>query len=1437
MVGHGGRVKLTEVNPHLVCVLCRGYLIDATTITECLHSFCRSCIILYLETKSYCPICEVQIHKTKPYLNLKLDKTLQDIVYKLVPGLFHSEMRRRQEFYKKHPVHDLHLHPEARGVAIDRLIYSPDDSISLSLEYYDMEREREEWTSVAADACEHASKRASSRANIAANGAKTETLITATAGSDKAKHEQDHIQVVEPCKKRYLLCPAVVTMLHLKKFVRNKYNLPDTSNVEIIYRRESLPDSYSLMDIAYIYTWKQNEPMKFYYRIHLVKTVRSLPDEEHVIKSECVKRESVPLRSDIVKNVKEEKVKVNGSTKSIKHETIDSRLKKPVKVEIPIKTNKGSEEAYSLDEVEDVDKSTSAVPNLVKTRIPLNKKDTALTNGSADKSNTDSPKTELNQQDAQNMKSKFYQDPSRNILPYKSKARSTVPSEHFPTKPYQRPRVSNSKNKVPNGSPHTSKSSSKAAKNKPTEISPNRNVTLKMNFANTTVTRTIETSPTHENTVKNGQYATNPNKSVSVSPKSDEGSQKPSVAKQDNVKEQVAKCETDKSITSVQEIKPHVNPSPVTEPHTTSTTNNQISPESKQVSNKSQDVSNKSIHKQVTPLKIVVQQKTSPDKVTNKINLNESNKSEVQKPQDNNVAQRNNIPEDMKRSISLDKAAEELLSAVGLKPKNDSKEVFRKVDDIKEESSKENVSPEQQKIDKKESSDFSLAGFGIQRPFRSEHDEMSVNLLLSLSNGHTSNHHISTTTEPSACTTESTKKPAESDNLKLSSEQKSNSTESSDIKVTHVNKNSVVDSKIPVVSNNDSLEKEKCPIPTPVNGLKVTQNNDSNKKQETNMNNAQKSPELKTETKIEESNEIDRTPKLETNLTVNAKVLSYSRQKKISEEKTGLEKPVTHMPPLNTKNTETSQAVKESKTSVHFAKPHTKNTKDISKTVDLLLMKSLTASKEANAMKVSSTGTSQQANIPSSVSNPNVNVKCDAESSSCSKRDEATAKSIAALALTSLTGQNEVSSSGMSSPRRPWADAGENVQDSKVRMLKRKLNRPGDCDVHVSTATRDDGLSEAKRRKLVTPDVSIELLTGPINERTATKRPQADNNKPCPEKKTKMNIAESVNHDELRLSSVDHLSASSVRIEKVAQGHMNFPVALLSPTVSLRENVAGENRSGKSSPDVLRPITPKNLLAERCGTPDITIEKMSDKKLSVSPNATSLNRRNDDTSNSGGVVKTGKSSTNCSPTVVKAEAKTKPGLSSPPSSSAESFTSPVGQKKLMPKLIEINVPARSKTEVMMTDKKSQSQRTGLKMTTVRKEVPIGKQMTFVKKDCNGALDLSPASVPKSRPILPARVPPAFPSPPAGSVDMTYPAAALHLLQMQMQSRLLASQANNNMAAQRKDPELSKQLKDWVRNAVNCGALPPHPLMFGPLPQPQTQQQSSPQRPNGSLSTP
>ncbi|NXH35559.1 PCGF1 protein, partial [Myiagra hebetior] len=81
---------MKELNEHIVCFLCAGYFIDATTITECLHTFCKSCIVKYLQTSKYCPMCNTKIHETQPLLNLKLDRVMQDIVYKLVPGLQHS---------------------------------------------------------------------------------------------------------------------------------------------------------------------------------------------------------------------------------------------------------------------------------------------------------------------------------------------------------------------------------------------------------------------------------------------------------------------------------------------------------------------------------------------------------------------------------------------------------------------------------------------------------------------------------------------------------------------------------------------------------------------------------------------------------------------------------------------------------------------------------------------------------------------------------------------------------------------------------------------------------------------------------------------------------------------------------------------------------------------------------------------------------------------------------------------------------------------------------------------------------------------------------------------------------------------------------------------------------------------------------------------------
>uniref|UniRef100_A0A663LWU3 RING-type domain-containing protein n=1 Tax=Athene cunicularia TaxID=194338 RepID=A0A663LWU3_ATHCN len=163
------RIKITELNPHLMCVLCGGYFIDATTIIECLHSFCKTCIVRYLETSKYCPICDVQVHKTRPLLNI-----------------------RRRDFYAAHPSADAaNGSNEDRGEVADedKRIITDDEIISLSIEFFDQNR------------------------------------LERKGNKEKEKSKE------EVNDKRYLRCPAAMTVMHLRKFLRSKMDIPNTFQV------------------------------------------------------------------------------------------------------------------------------------------------------------------------------------------------------------------------------------------------------------------------------------------------------------------------------------------------------------------------------------------------------------------------------------------------------------------------------------------------------------------------------------------------------------------------------------------------------------------------------------------------------------------------------------------------------------------------------------------------------------------------------------------------------------------------------------------------------------------------------------------------------------------------------------------------------------------------------------------------------------------------------------------------------------------------------------------------------------------------------------------------------------------------------------------------------------------------------------------------------
>lgn len=229
-----GRKKLIELNPHLTCVLCGGYFVDATTIIECLHSFCKTCIVRYLDVHKMCPVCDVQVHKARPLQNIRSDQTLQDIVYKLVPGLFKNEMRRRREFYASLPLSErMSRWPtssEGRGDVrgLERLIFNPEDMISISLEY------------------------------TARDVLPIRPLLLGP--QPEAQETQP------PGGRRYLLCPGGFTVGHLKKFLRAKFGLAKNHEVDVMYMHDHLLDEYSLVDLAYIYSWRRNGPMRLLYR-------------------------------------------------------------------------------------------------------------------------------------------------------------------------------------------------------------------------------------------------------------------------------------------------------------------------------------------------------------------------------------------------------------------------------------------------------------------------------------------------------------------------------------------------------------------------------------------------------------------------------------------------------------------------------------------------------------------------------------------------------------------------------------------------------------------------------------------------------------------------------------------------------------------------------------------------------------------------------------------------------------------------------------------------------------------------------------------------------------------------------------------------------------------------------------------------------------------
>ncbi|XP_043229599.1 nascent polypeptide-associated complex subunit alpha, muscle-specific form-like [Amphibalanus amphitrite] len=214
------RLQIRQLGPELTCHLCHGYFVDAFTVVECLHSFCKACIVQHVKRSSECPRCGLQLNKARLAAAIRPDQTLQSVVYKLVPRLFNEEMQRRRDFYKNqdHSLRDRSLSPERRGdVSSQQFVYTLTEPISFSLEF----------------------------ARIGFRDGERTDLPSV----------------------RYFQAPAGLGISQLKKLLRLKHGLrPRDAKVDILYKGQVVPDDLSVMDVACQYNWDRAAPMAFFYR-------------------------------------------------------------------------------------------------------------------------------------------------------------------------------------------------------------------------------------------------------------------------------------------------------------------------------------------------------------------------------------------------------------------------------------------------------------------------------------------------------------------------------------------------------------------------------------------------------------------------------------------------------------------------------------------------------------------------------------------------------------------------------------------------------------------------------------------------------------------------------------------------------------------------------------------------------------------------------------------------------------------------------------------------------------------------------------------------------------------------------------------------------------------------------------------------------------------
>ncbi|MCP9259216.1 hypothetical protein DINM_002178 [Dirofilaria immitis] len=246
-----------DLNENLCCSLCKSYLIDAVTLTECLHSYCRACLLGNIEKDEvyHCTKCAASFGRDLSEAFVR-DDTLQKLVYKMVPEVYWQELLQRGEFLKKRIVS-----PDEKATILDKKLMqlaselcAPNEMVSLCLEYISPGISDND-----------ASEDHNDKEVISASRLPEDNKPSTVAEADRLEKQEAMLTTF----RRYFRCQASTKISALRKLLEAKLEVSDTYRLFFVDSdcNVTLDDQCTLQDVAYMFSWRRLGPMKILFTL------------------------------------------------------------------------------------------------------------------------------------------------------------------------------------------------------------------------------------------------------------------------------------------------------------------------------------------------------------------------------------------------------------------------------------------------------------------------------------------------------------------------------------------------------------------------------------------------------------------------------------------------------------------------------------------------------------------------------------------------------------------------------------------------------------------------------------------------------------------------------------------------------------------------------------------------------------------------------------------------------------------------------------------------------------------------------------------------------------------------------------------------------------------------------------------------------------------